>query len=92
MIINILIKGSKTNLEVKENKDKSVYVKGAKEVHINNPSEVFKVIDEGQANRHVAATGINTISMILMVNRFIENTWKYVGSWNFALPLILPLL
>ena len=60
MIINILIEGSKTNLEVKENKDKSVYVKGAKEVHINNPSEVFKVIDEGQANRHVAATGINT--------------------------------
>ena len=48
MIIKILNEGSKTNLEVKENKDKSVYVKGAKEVHINNPSEVFKVIDEGQ--------------------------------------------
>ena len=63
MIIKILIEGNKTNLEVKENKDKSVYVKGAKEVHINNPSEVFKVIDEGQANRHVAATGINTQSL-----------------------------
>ena len=63
MIIKILIEGNKTNLEVKENKDKSVYVKGAKEVHINNPSEVFKVIDEGQANRHVAATGINTYNL-----------------------------
>ena len=63
MIIKILNEGSKTNLEVKENKDKSVYVKGAKEVHINNPSEVFKVIDEGQANRHVAATGIDTCNL-----------------------------
>ena len=69
MIIKILNEGSKTNLEVKENKDKSVYVKGAKEVHINNPSEVFKVIDEGQANRHVAATG--TISMIPIMYKFI---------------------
>ena len=68
MIIKILIEGNKTNLEVKENKDKSVYVKGAKEVHIDNPTQVFKVIDEGQANRHVAATGINTyIFTIFMI-------------------------
>ena len=39
-----------------DTKNKVVYVKGITERYINNPMEVFNVIEEGKKNRHVAAT------------------------------------
>ena len=51
-------KGAKqTELKIREDtKNKVVYVKGITERYINNPMEVFNVIEEGKKNRHVAAT------------------------------------
>ena len=43
-------------MAVHEDKDKSVYVKGATERFVSSPEEVFEVIEEGKSNRHVAVT------------------------------------
>ncbi|CAL8086936.1 unnamed protein product [Calicophoron daubneyi] len=57
--IRDLLDVSKTNLSVHEDKDRVPYVKGATERFVSSPEEVFDVIDEGKANRHVAVTNMN---------------------------------
>ena len=55
----------KTELTIHEDtKNKVVYVKGITERYINNPMEVFNVIEEGKKNRHVAATSKSEISFL----------------------------
>ena len=44
------------NLAVHEDKNKSVYVKGATERFVSSPEEVLEVIEEGKSNRHIAVT------------------------------------
>ena len=39
-----------------EDKNKSVYVKGATERFVSSPEEVLEVIEEGKSNRHIAVT------------------------------------
>ncbi len=39
-----------------EDKNHSVYVKGATERFVSSPEEVLEVIEEGKANRHIAVT------------------------------------
>ena len=55
MKISSLI-ASKVNLAVHEDKNKSVYVKGATERFVSSPEEVLEVIEEGKSNRRVAVT------------------------------------
>lgn len=47
---------SKVNLSVHEDKNRIPYVKGATERFVTSPEEVFEVIEEGKANRHIAVT------------------------------------
>jgi len=54
--IRDLLDPSKVNLAVHEDKNKSVYVKGATERFVSSPEEVLEVIEEGKSNRHVAVT------------------------------------
>jgi len=68
----------KTELTIHEDtKNKVVYVKGITERYINNPMEVFNVIEEGKKNRHVAATNMNAESSrshsIFLINVEQEN-------------------
>lgn len=44
------------NLSVHEDKNRVPFVKGATERFVSSPEEVFEVIEEGKANRHVAVT------------------------------------
>lgn len=39
-----------------EDKNRIPYVKGATERFVTSPEEVFEVIEEGKANRHIAVT------------------------------------
>lgn len=50
---------TKTNLSVKEDKNRVPYVKGATERFVTNPEEVFEAIEEGKSNRHIAVTNMN---------------------------------
>lgn len=47
---------SKVNLSVHEDKNRIPYVKGVTERFVTSPEEVFEVIEEGKANRHIAVT------------------------------------
>lgn len=47
---------SKVNLSVHEDKNRVPFVKGATERFVSSPDEVFAVIEEGKANRHIAVT------------------------------------
>lgn len=39
-----------------EDKNRVPYVKGVTERFVTTPDEVFEVIEEGKANRHIAVT------------------------------------
>ena len=50
---------SKVNLSVHEDKNCIPYVKNVTERFVTSPEEVFEVIGEGKANRHIAVTSKN---------------------------------
>ena len=50
---------SKVNLSVHEDKNCIPYVKNVTERFVTSPEEVFEVIEEGKANRHIAVTSKN---------------------------------
>nr|CAD7426448.1 unnamed protein product [Timema monikensis] len=52
--IRDLLDVSKVNLSVHEDKNRVPFVKGATERFVSSPEEVFEVIEEGKANRHIA--------------------------------------
>lgn len=49
----------KSNLQVKEDKGKGIYVNDCTEVYVTNPEEMFEVMRAGSRNRSVAATRMN---------------------------------
>ncbi|VDO21700.1 unnamed protein product [Schistosoma margrebowiei] len=76
-----------TNLPVHEDKDRVPYVKGATERFVSSPEEVFDVIDEGKANRHVAVTNMNehssrshSVFMITVRQENLETQKKLHGK------------
>merc|ERR1719422_879109 len=78
---------SKVNLAVHEDKNKSVYVKGATERFVSSPEEVLEVIEEGKSNRHVAVTNMNehssrshSIFLINVKQENLENQKKLSGK------------
>merc|ERR1711953_1182423 len=75
------------NLAVHEDKNKSVYVKGATERFVSSPEEVLEVIEEGKSNRHVAVTNMNehssrshSVFLINVKQENLENQKKLSGK------------
>lgn len=52
----MIVTVTKVNLSVHEDKNRVPFVKGATERFVSSPDEVFEVIEEGKANRHIAVT------------------------------------
>lgn len=50
------------NLQVHEDRTRGVYVKGLSEYYVSNADEVFSILEQGQLNRAVASTKMNTES------------------------------
>merc|ERR550534_3045927 len=82
-----LLDPSKVNLAVHEDKNKSVYVKGATERFVSSPEEVLEVIEEGKSNRHVAVTNMNehssrshSVFLINVKQENLENQKKLNGK------------
>lgn len=57
-----LLDPKKTNLQVKEDKVKGLYVQDATEVYVNCTDEMIEVMNRGSQNRSVAATRMNATS------------------------------
>ncbi|CAG2054473.1 unnamed protein product [Timema podura] len=75
--IRDLLDVSKVNLSVHEDKNRVPFVKGATERFVSSPEEVFEVIEEGKANRHIAVTNMNEHSSrshsVFLINVKQEN-------------------
>jgi kinesin family protein 5 len=54
-----MVKAKKSNLQVKEEKGKGIYVSEATEVYVSSPEEMFEVMRAGSKNRSIAATRMN---------------------------------
>ena len=57
-----LLDAKKTNLQVKEDKTRGLYIQDATEVYVSNTDEMMDVMNAGSANRSVAATRMNATS------------------------------
>jgi hypothetical protein len=51
-----------TEVKIREDRTKGVYVEGAKEEIVNDPGQVMAAINEGLSRRHVSATALNAVS------------------------------
>lgn len=85
--IRDLLDTSKVNLAVHEDKNHSVYVKGATERFVSSPEEVMEVIEEGKNNRHVSVTNMNehssrshSVFLINVKQENLENQKKLSGK------------
>ncbi|KAK6620412.1 hypothetical protein RUM43_014229 [Polyplax serrata] len=85
--IRDLLDVSKVNLSVHEDKNRVPFVKGATERFVSSPEEVFEVIEEGKANRHVAVTNMNehssrshSVFLINVKQENLENEKKLSGK------------
>ena len=57
--IQDLLNPKKSNLHIKEEKMRGIYVQDATEVYVSSPQEMFQVMQAGSINRSVAATKMN---------------------------------
>ena len=57
--IHDLLDSTKTNLQVKEDKVRGIYVQNSTQLYVSSPSEMMKVMLAGSANRSIAATRMN---------------------------------
>lgn len=57
-----LLDAKKTNLQVKEDKTRGLYIQDATEVYVSSTDEMMDVMNAGSANRSVAATRMNATS------------------------------
>lgn len=85
--IRDLLDVSKVNLSVHEDKNRVPFVKGATERFVSSPEEVFEVIEEGKANRHIAVTNMNehssrshSVFLINVKQENLENEKKLSGK------------
>ncbi|XP_049778944.1 kinesin heavy chain [Schistocerca cancellata] len=85
--IRDLLDVSKVNLSVHEDKNRVPFVKGATERFVSSPEEVFEVIEEGKANRHIAVTNMNehssrshSVFLINVKQENLENQKKLSGK------------
>ena len=73
-----LLDAKKTNLQVKEDKTRGLYIQDATEVNVSNSDEMQAVMNAGSANRSVAATRMNATSSrshsIFLVQVLQKNT------------------
>jgi kinesin family protein 5 len=73
-----LLDTKKTNLQVKEDKNKGIYVQDSTEVFVSSTDEMMEVMQAGSQNRSVAATRMNAVSSrshsIFIVTVQMKNT------------------
>ena len=61
-VISDLLRGGRTNLEIREDKKKGVFVEGLSEWLVRTPSEIYSLMKRGAALRVSAKTNMNHIS------------------------------
>ncbi len=82
-----LLDAKKTNLNVKEDKTKGIYIADLTEVYVQSAQEMFHILQTGQCNRSVAATRMNAVSsrsqsifLITVLQRHTETETSKMGK------------
>lgn len=76
--ISDLLRTERTNLHIREDKKKGVYVEGLSEWAVRTPNEIYSLIQKGAASRTTAATKMNDVSsrshaiFIIIVEQMIQ--------------------
>jgi len=60
--IRDLLNPAKTDLKIRENRDKSVYIENVTESYVASQADVIKLMEYGQTNRKVSSTKMNDVS------------------------------
>lgn len=61
-VISDLIRAERSNLQIREEKKRGVFVEGLSEWAVRSPSEIYELIVQGQQSRTTAATKLNDVS------------------------------
>jgi len=61
-IIYDLLKGERSNLQIREDKRKGVFVEGLSEWAVRSPSDIYSLMKKGESSRATAATKLNDVS------------------------------
>ena len=79
-------KRNRVNLNIREDKDKGIYIEGAKDQYVRSVDDMMNVMIKGTKNRSVAATGMNEVSsrshsiFIIKINRFNETNGTSIDN------------
>ena len=60
--ISDLLRTERTNLHIREDKKKGVYVEGLSEWAVRTPNEIYSLMQKGASSRTTAATKMNDVS------------------------------
>jgi kinesin family protein 5 len=63
-----------TDLKIRENKDKSVYIENVTEEYVTCEDDVIRIMDSGALHRKVAATSIHIVANPLIFGIFVRLT------------------
>jgi kinesin family protein 15 len=82
--ITDLLEPSSTNLQMREDARKGVYVENLSEVEVHNVQDVIQLLIQGAANRKVAATNMNRESSRShsVFTCIIESKWECDSMTN----------
>ncbi|XWS71380.1 hypothetical protein CRYUN_Cryun03dG0133500 [Craigia yunnanensis] len=80
-----LLDPSSTNLQIREDIKKGVYVENLKEIEVTNARDVIQQLVQGAANRKVAATNMNRASSRShsVFTCIIESKWESQGVTHY---------
>ena len=82
--------GNNSELKIKENKSKGIYVEGLTEIYVVSEEEMLEVLSLGERNRTVASTKMNSVSsrshqlFILEVKQKLSNDTEKKGILNLV--------
>ncbi len=57
--IKDLLDVTKTNLKVRENKNKGIFIEEASEVYVDDEQDIYEMINLASNNRHISETKMN---------------------------------
>jgi len=61
-----LLDNSKTNLRIREDKVRGIYIEDSTEMYVSSASEIFDIIETGNKNRTIAITVITQYLFIIL--------------------------
>lgn len=85
-VISDLLKPERTNLTIREDKKKGVYVEQLSEWVVRSPQEIYGLMERGAQRRATGSTRMNELSsrshavFIIIVEQSVPGLYRYVNT------------